>query len=288
MHLPAGYRVSVEREPSFEDRRALSDALGAYNEPFLPKAEAQSLAVLVRGPGGELRAGLDGVHLCRLAVHPLSLGPCRAAPQRRRPPTDGRSRAAGAGCSAAIPPGSTPFSFQAPDFYAKLGYRRIRPARLSARPSAHFPEKTAGCGMSVMTMLLRRLVPLRRGAFLARQPHPLPLPALLLLDLPQERRRRRVCDQHHGRRRHAEGAGPPRDPRLARDDRRRRKARRAAFLPALRHAAVGQRRAMAGAGPPVCLGDRHDAARAAGQRAPAVARQGGLGRAAGRARRRVL
>ena len=39
--------------------------------------------------------------------------------------------------------------------------------------------------------------------FTRRIAHALPLHALLLLDLPQDRRRRRVCDQHHGRRRDA-------------------------------------------------------------------------------------
>ena len=53
-------------------------------------------------------------------------------------------------------------------------------------------------------------MPLRRRQLHTRQPHALPVPALLLLDLPQERGRQRICDQHHGRCGDAEGEQPPR------------------------------------------------------------------------------
>lgn len=47
---------------------------------------------------------------------------------------------------------------------------------------------------------------------------------------------------------------------------------------------MGQRPAMAGTGASVCLGNRHETADPTGKRAPAIARQGRLGRAADRAR----
>jgi GNAT superfamily N-acetyltransferase len=122
--LPAGYRLTVEREPSIEDRRALSDALGAFNEPFLPNADPHSLAVLVRGPGGELRAGLDGftyagwLFIRYLWVH----AELRRSGVGRRLMAEAEHQARALGCHSVW---VDTFSFQAPGFYAKLGYREF-------------------------------------------------------------------------------------------------------------------------------------------------------------------
>jgi GNAT superfamily N-acetyltransferase len=124
VELPAGYRLTVEREPSYEDRRALGDALGEFNEPFLPNADPRSLAVLVRGPDGELRAGLDGftyagwLFIRYLWVH----AGLRRSGVGRELMQQAERQARAFGCHSAW---VDTFSFQAPDFYAKLGYREF-------------------------------------------------------------------------------------------------------------------------------------------------------------------
>jgi GNAT superfamily N-acetyltransferase len=124
MGLPAGHRLTIEREPSIEDRRVLSDALGAYNQPFLPNADPQSLAALVRGPGGELRAGLDGftyagcLFIRYLWVH----AELRRSGVGRELMAAAEHQAHSLGCHSAW---VDTFSFQAPGFYAKLGYREF-------------------------------------------------------------------------------------------------------------------------------------------------------------------
>jgi GNAT superfamily N-acetyltransferase len=122
--LPVGYRLSVERQPSIEDRRVLSDALGEFNEPFLPKADPHSLAVLVRRPGGELRAGLDGftyagwLFIRYLWVH----AELRRSGVGRGLMAEAEREACRLGCHSVW---VDTFSFQAPGFYAKLGYREF-------------------------------------------------------------------------------------------------------------------------------------------------------------------
>ena len=124
MELPAGYRLTIEREPSPEDRRALNDALGVFNEPFLPNPDPRSLAVLLRGPGGELRAGLDGftyagwLFIRYLWVHAA----LRRGGVGRRLMTEAEDQARELGCHSAW---VDTFTFQAPEFYAKLGYKEF-------------------------------------------------------------------------------------------------------------------------------------------------------------------
>jgi GNAT superfamily N-acetyltransferase len=122
--LPGGHRLSIEREPSNEDRRALGDALGAYNDPFLPDAAAQSLAVLVRGPDGELRAGLVGyAYAGWLFIRYLWVdSDLRRGGVGRALMAEAERQARALGCHSAW---VDTFSFQAPEFYAKLGYREF-------------------------------------------------------------------------------------------------------------------------------------------------------------------
>src|SRR5690349_5607325 len=122
MDLPAGYRLCVESEPSKEDRRALVDALGEYNE--LPNPNPHSLVVLVRGPGGELRAGLDGfVYAGWLFIRYLWVhDDIRRSGVGHRLMAEAERRASALGCHSAW---VDTFSFQAPDFYTRLGYREF-------------------------------------------------------------------------------------------------------------------------------------------------------------------
>ena len=122
--LPVGYRLSVERQPSIEDRRVLSDALGEFNEPFLPKADPHSVAVLVRGSDGELRAGLDGfTYAGWLFIRYLWVdAELRRSGVGRALMAEAEREARRLGCHSVW---VDTFSFQAPGFYAKLGYREF-------------------------------------------------------------------------------------------------------------------------------------------------------------------
>lgn len=122
--LPVGYRLSVERQPSIEDRRVLSDALGEFNEPFLPKADPHSVAVLARGSDGELRAGLDGfTYAGWLFIRYLWVdAELRRSGVGRALMAEAEREARRLGCHSVW---VDTFSFQAPGFYAKLGYREF-------------------------------------------------------------------------------------------------------------------------------------------------------------------
>jgi GNAT superfamily N-acetyltransferase len=124
VELPAGYRLIIEREPSYEDRRALSNALGEFNEPFLPNANPHGLAVLVRGLGGELRAGLDGfTHAGWLFIRYLWVhAELRRSGFGRELMQQAERQARVFGCHSVW---VDTFSFQAPGFYSKLGYREF-------------------------------------------------------------------------------------------------------------------------------------------------------------------
>ena len=131
--------------------------------------------------------------------------------------------------------------------------------------------------------------------FTRRIAHALPVHALLLLDLPQDRRRRRLRDQHHGRGGLAEGAREATSsacfarafatsPAIA----RHAVAGSAPFLRQVRQRAVGLGPALARVGLSVRLGDRHAAAEAArGSRDDAGLRPA-VGRHSARARSYAL
>jgi GNAT superfamily N-acetyltransferase len=124
VELPAGHRLTIEPEPTIEDRRVLSDALGVFNEPFLPNADPHSVAVLVRGPNGELRAGLDGfTYAGWLFIRYLWVyADLRRSGVGRRLMAAAEAQARALGCHSAW---VDTFTFQAPNFYAKLGYREF-------------------------------------------------------------------------------------------------------------------------------------------------------------------
>lgn len=124
MDLPPGYRLVVEPEPSAEDRRALGDALGEYNLPFLANATAHSVMILARDPRGDLRAGIDGyTHAGWLFVRYLWVHTeLRRGGLGRGLMEQAERRARELGCHSAW---VDTFSFQAPGFYEKLGYREF-------------------------------------------------------------------------------------------------------------------------------------------------------------------
>ena len=145
----------------------------------------------------------------------------------------------------------------------------IRPARPGAEgPSSSSPRRRN----SASRRTARERMPLnleggcRCGAvqLLRRQPHALSLPALLLLDLPQDRGRRRLRHQPHGDAATLRSRASARSASTAPRSKARRplrdEQRRAEFLPALRQRALAVRPGLAGPRPSVRLGHRHRAA----------------------------
>jgi mutator protein MutT len=120
--LPPGYQISVEDQPSAEDCDAIGFALDAYNRDFLGETGYSRLGLFVRNGRGEIVAGLVGstyagsLFVADLWVH---------ADLRRR--GIGREllnlaeqRAAALGCHSMR---LDTFSFQAPEYYPRFGYR---------------------------------------------------------------------------------------------------------------------------------------------------------------------
>ena len=58
MELPPGLRLSIEKNPSREDRDAIDDGLGAYNAAFLRDNSYDYFGIFVRSDAGATRAGL--------------------------------------------------------------------------------------------------------------------------------------------------------------------------------------------------------------------------------------
>src|SRR5260370_38641630 len=60
MELPPGLRLSIEKNPAWEDRDRVDDGLGAYNAAFLRDNSYDYFGIFVRGDAGAIRAGLIG------------------------------------------------------------------------------------------------------------------------------------------------------------------------------------------------------------------------------------
>jgi GNAT superfamily N-acetyltransferase len=122
MELPAGCRLSIEDNPSWNDREFIDDGLGAYNAPFLHDPGYDYFGIFVRDQTNAIRAGLIGncyggwVFLNLLWVHSDmrrgGIGSGLVAEAERR--------AIAFGCHSAY---VDTFSFQGPDFYPKFGYK---------------------------------------------------------------------------------------------------------------------------------------------------------------------
>lgn len=121
MDLPPGLRLSFEDQPSWEDREFVDDRLGQYNAPFLRDPSWAYFGIFVRDDAGAIRAGLIGnayagwLFVALLWVH---------ADLRRRGIGGGllaeaERRGLACGCHSVW---LDTFSFQAPDFYQRLGY----------------------------------------------------------------------------------------------------------------------------------------------------------------------
>jgi GNAT superfamily N-acetyltransferase len=128
------YRWKLEARPTLEDVRFLNDRLYDYNVEQTGRDDGQWLAVFLRDEQDRIVAGLHGWTWAGwLKITELWI----SSDERRR----GRGRqmiemaeaeARARGCSRAI---VDTYSFQAPGFYQKFGYRIV--ATVDDKPPGH-------------------------------------------------------------------------------------------------------------------------------------------------------
>src|SRR6266571_4497292 len=156
MELPPGLRLSVEQNPSWEDRELIDNGLGDYNAAFLRDNSYDYFGIFVRGDAGAIRAGLIGhVYAGWLFVNLLWVH------------ADLRRGGIGRGLLAEAARRSPRLPFGLARHLLVPGARilsetrlsGICPARLPARPPAHLPEKAIARGVA----LRRRIMPLPPG-----------------------------------------------------------------------------------------------------------------------------
>jgi 8-oxo-dGTP pyrophosphatase MutT (NUDIX family)/GNAT superfamily N-acetyltransferase len=122
VNLPEGLRLTVEDRPSAEECDAVGYALDAYNREFLGNTGFSRFGLFVRTERGETMAGLVGsTYGGWLFVEDLWV---HADLRRRGIGSEllslAERRAADVGCHSAR---LDTFSFQAPEFYPRFGYR---------------------------------------------------------------------------------------------------------------------------------------------------------------------
>ena len=127
-------RLSIEDEPGPTDVRVLEDGLYRYNVQQTGRDDGRWLAIFIRDADGKIVAGLNGwtwagwLKIANLWIHEdrrrqrLGSELLRAA----------EKEAAARGCTRAT---LDTYSFQAPDFYRKLGYQIV--SRIEDFPAGH-------------------------------------------------------------------------------------------------------------------------------------------------------
>jgi len=121
VHLPSGCHLSVERNPTWQDREFIDERLGDYNAPFLSDHRYDYFGLFVRDDAGAIHAGLIGsLYAGWLFINLLWVG---VALRRRGIGSaliaEAERRAIAFGCHSAH---VDTFSFQGPDFYPRFGY----------------------------------------------------------------------------------------------------------------------------------------------------------------------
>ena len=141
MKLPPGLRLSVEDAPSRADRELLNDALLAFNRDHLPAPEVARIGLFVRDGEGGIMAGLYGFAYGRwFYIDSLWVAePLRRGGIGRALVAEAEAWASGQHCHSAW---VDTFSFQAPQFYAKLGYETFATLDYPPRHSRHFLRKS--------------------------------------------------------------------------------------------------------------------------------------------------
>jgi GNAT superfamily N-acetyltransferase len=121
MELPPGCRLSIEENPSWDDRETVDIALGAHNEAFLRDNRFDYFGLFVRDEANAIRAGLIG-HCYAEWLH-VNLLWVQADLRRRgiggALVAEAERRALAFGCHSAW---LDTFSFQGPNYYPRFGY----------------------------------------------------------------------------------------------------------------------------------------------------------------------
>ena len=121
MGLPQGLSLSIEDRPSEADRDAVEDALTQFNRPHLRDPVFGRIGVFLRDEARTIVAGLDAsfyagwLFVNNLWVH----ADLRRQGIGRMLMKEAERRALERGCHSAW---LDTFSFQAPEFYPRLGY----------------------------------------------------------------------------------------------------------------------------------------------------------------------
>jgi len=119
--LPPGCRLSIEKNPSWQDREFVDEQLGAYNAAFLEDDRYDYFGLFIRDNDDAIRAGLIGnfyagwLFVSLLWVHPDH----RRGGIGRALIAEAERRAIAFGCHSAH---VDTFSFQGPEFYPGFGY----------------------------------------------------------------------------------------------------------------------------------------------------------------------
>ena len=144
MALPSGLCLNVEDQPTDADVEVLPDRLEAFNDSQWPRHQPwQPLCVFVRDEHGNIVAGLAGeTYAGWLFVRYLWVSEgLRRQGVGRELIEKAEGRALRRGCHAAW---LDTFSFQAPDFYRKLGYEVFGELDWSGDHRRIFLRKTLG------------------------------------------------------------------------------------------------------------------------------------------------
>jgi GNAT superfamily N-acetyltransferase len=121
MELPAGCRLSVETDPLPADCKVVVDGLVDYNRDFLGDPVTAHFSVFIRGESDNIRGGLEGfVYVDWLFIRYLWVETeLRRSGVGRQLVASAEQHSVTLGCRMVH---VDTFSFQAPDFYRKLGY----------------------------------------------------------------------------------------------------------------------------------------------------------------------
>ena len=142
MDLPPGVPLSIEAKPAAADAEALAWSLEAYNEAAWPGHQTwQELGLFLRDAQGRILGGLTGATYAGwLSVQYFWLSaPLRGGGIGAELIALAERKAVERGCHSAY---LDTFGFQAPEFYARLGYQEFGRLPYPPRGERIFLRKT--------------------------------------------------------------------------------------------------------------------------------------------------